>query len=204
MILYDYFRSSASYRVRIALRLKGIDYKTIPVSLLDEQQHQADYQTLNPQQLVPTLDENGHILTQSLAIIEYLEDLYPTPSLLPKTPYARAQVRSLASFIACEMHPLNNLRTRQQLQAQFKADEHAIKIWCQHWLKIGFDALEKQLQKTSQGQYCLGEQFTLADVCLIPQVYSAQRFQFALQGYPVIQNIYTHCLSHPAFTAPLE
>ena len=143
MKLYDYYRSSASYRVRIALNIKNISYETLSVHLINnggEQLH-PDYLQLNPQGLVPTLDENGHIISQSLAIIEYLEEINPTPSLLPQTPLGRAQVRSMALSIACDIHPLNNLRVLTRLRNQFQANDQQIMDWYHHWLKLGFDAL---------------------------------------------------------------
>ncbi|MCX7115854.1 MAG: maleylacetoacetate isomerase [Gammaproteobacteria bacterium] len=201
MILYDYARSSASYRVRIALRLKGVSYDTQWVSLTDHQHLEPTYSALNPQKLVPALDIEGHLLSQSLAMIEYLDERYPTPPLLPADPIAKAEVRSLALFIACEMHPLNNLRVREQLQAQFKATPLQITAWCQHWLTTGFEQLETSLSRMSSGLFCYGDSATLADICLIPQLYSAARFQVSLEPYPLIQAIQTHCLTLPAFMA---
>ena len=183
MKLYDYYRSSASYRVRIALNLKQISYESLPVHLVSEkgEQHQSNYLNLNPQGLVPTLDENGHILSQSLAIIEYIEEINPTPPLLPQNPLGRAQVRSLALLIACDMHPLNNLRVLHELRQQFQATEIQIEHWYHHWLKKGFDALERRLQNLSRKNHvCYGHDVTLADICLIPQVYNAKRFKFWL------------------------
>lgn len=202
MILYDYFRSTASYRVRIALKLKEIHYESVSIALTEHEQHEDSYKHLNPQQLVPMLDDEGRLMTQSLAILEYLEERYPSPLLLPKDPYARAQVRGQACFIASEMHPMNNLRVREQLQDQFKATPESLSHWIHHWLRTGFDALEIQLQQTSKGQYCFGDSVTMADLCLIPQVYGAMRFEFDLQSYPLIQNINQHCLTHQAFLPP--
>lgn len=202
MKLYDYFRSSACYRVRIALNLKKISYEKIPIHLVNNggEQYHADYQTLNPQALVPTLDENGHILTQSLAIIEYLEDICPEPPLLPKNPLAKAQVRSLALLIACDMHPLNNLRVRHFLEKNLAADGAIIIDWQHHWLKRGFDAFEAQLSKRHHpGKTCYGNEPSLADICLIPQVYNAKRLEFSLEAYPRIQAIDQYCRSLPAF-----
>ena len=202
MKLYDYYRSSSSYRVRITLNLKQISYTAIPVHLTQAggEQHHTSYHALNPQELVPTLDENGHILTQSLAIIEYLNELSPNHSLLPSTMLGRAEVRSLALIIACDMHPLNNLRVLQQLREQFQATEDQINTWYHHWLKTGFDAFEEKLkQRPRKHPVCYGGDISLADVCLIPQVYNAKRFAFSMTPYPCIEAINAHCLTLPAF-----
>lgn len=202
MKLYDYFRSSASYRVRIALNLKEIHYDKCPVHLIHHggEQHHPEYLAINPQGLVPTLDENGHILTQSLAIIEYLDEINPTPPLLPHTPLGRAEVRSLAYSIASDIHPLNNVRVIEQLKQRFHADESQIKDWYHHWLKIGFDALEKKLSHLPRTKnVCYGHDVSLADLCLIPQVFNAHRFELAMQHYPLINDINAYCLSLPAF-----
>ena len=203
MKLYDYYRSSSCYRVRIALNIKHIHYETLSVHLINQggEQHQSTYMALNPQGLVPTLDENGHILTQSLAIIEYLDEINPSPALLPQNPLARAQVRSIAMMIACDMHPLNNLRVLQQLREQFQATENQVMEWYHHWLKNGFDAVENTLKKlTRKKHFCYGNEVSLADVCLIPQVYNAKRFNFPMENYPRIFDINEHCLTLPAFT----
>lgn len=202
MKLYDYYRSTASYRVRIALNIKNIHYETLQVHLTNQggEQHRADYLKLNPQGLVPTLDENGHILTQSLAIIEYLNDIEPEPSLLPHTPLGRAYVRSLALTIACDMHPLNNLRVLQRLREQFQASEEQVMDWYHHWLKQGFDTIENRLQSTPNRKHvCYGSSVSLADICLIPQVYNAGRFNFSMANYPHINEVNTHCLTLAAF-----
>ncbi len=202
MKLYDYYRSSCSYRVRIALNLKQITYTSIPIHLVNHggEQHQASYHALNPQELVPTLDENGHILTQSLAIIEYLDELNPSPPLLPQTPLARAAVRSLALSIACDLHPLNNLRVLNQLRQQFNATDDDVQQWYTHWLKISFDAFEERLQTLPRkSNVCYGHDISLADICLIPQVYNAKRFGFSLDPYPMIEEINAHCLTIEAF-----
>lgn len=209
MKLYDYYRSTACYRVRIALNLKQISYEKLSVHLVNNggEQHQAIYKEVNPQGLVPTLDENGHILSQSLAIIEYLDEICPTPALLPTNPLGRGQVRSLALIIACDMHPLNNLRVLQQLKQQFQATEAQVNEWYHHWLKQGFDALEKQLEHLPRkADVCYGNEVGLADICLIPQVYNAKRFNFSMQDYPLINKINEHCLTLDAFrnAAPEE
>lgn len=202
MKLYDYYRSSASYRVRIALNLKNINYETVAVHLIDHdgEHHHTDYLKLNPQGLVPTLDENGHILSQSLAIIEYLDEISPIPALLPSTPLARAQVRSLSLLVACDMHPLNNLRVVNRLRSQFNASESQVMSWYHLWLKEGFDAFEQRLQAMAhKGQVCYGIEAGMADICLIPQVYNAKRFHFCMDAYPLINEIYEYCTRLPAF-----
>jgi maleylacetoacetate isomerase len=202
--LYDYYRSSASYRVRIALNLKNISYESLPVHLVNHggEQHNPEYLRLNPQGLVPTLDENGHILTQSLAIIEYLEDISPTPALLPTNPLARAQIRSLALIITADIHPLNNLRVLQQLRQQFNANEEEVQEWYHLWLRKGFDAFEGKLHLMSRkNPVCYGHEVSIADICLIPQVYNAHRFNFPLDKYPLINEINEYCTSLPAFIA---
>lgn len=202
MKLYDYYRSSASYRVRIALQIKKIPYKTIPIHLLQDggQHHSEAYAQINPQELVPTLDDGGQLITQSLAIIEYLEETYPHPALLPQCPIARSQVRQLAYTITCDIHPINNLRVLQQLRSQFKASEDDIQIWYHHWLELGFNALETHLQAIPREKpVCLGQEISLADICLIPQIYNAKRFNFALKSYPLLNQIYDYCQTLPDF-----
>lgn len=198
MKLYDYFRSTASYRVRIALNIKKISYEKLAVHLTQNggEQHHTAYLEINPQGLVPTLDENGHVISQSLAIIEYLDEMTPTPPLLPATPLGRAQVRSLALLIACDIHPLNNLRVLNRLRQQFNADEDQIKAWQHKWFKLGFDALENRLKNTPhKTPVCYGSDISLADICLIPQIYNAHRFGFPMIHYPIINAINEHCLS---------
>jgi maleylacetoacetate isomerase len=202
MKLYDYYRSSCCYRVRIALNIKQINYTAIPIHLVNQggEQHSSAYNELNPQSLVPTLDENGHILTQSLAIIEYLDDINPNPALLPQNPLARAKIKSLALTIACDMHPLNNLRVLQTLKEQFQATDAQVTHWYHHWLKKGFDAIEITLQSLLRKKpVCYGTDVSLADICLIPQVYNAQRFGFSMDDYPLICEINNYCLTLPAF-----
>ncbi len=202
MKLYDYYRSSASYRVRIALNIKNISYETLAVHLTAHggEQHYPEYLKLNPQGLVPTLDENGHIISQSLAIIEYLEEICPTPSLLPQTPLGRAQVRSLALTIACDMHPLNNLRVLERLRTEMQATEQQVREWYHYWLKQGFDALESRLHTMPhKNKVCYGSEASLADICLIPQVYNAHRFDFSMESYPLINEIYAYCCTLEAF-----
>lgn len=202
MKLYDYYRSTACYRVRIALEYKEIPYEAIPIHLVNHggEQHHPDYLARNPQGLVPALDVNGAILTQSLAIIEYLDDVYLEKPLLPKEQLARAQVKSLALIVACDMHPLNNLRVLQQLKHDFQATEEQTTRWYHHWLKTGFDAFEARLQTLPRSiDVCYGDNISLADLCLIPQVYNANRFHFSLDNYPLIQRINDYCLHLRAF-----
>ena len=202
MKLYNYFRSTASYRVRIALNFKKITYEDVSVHLVKNggEQFYSNYLALNPQGLVPTLDDNGHVLNQSLAIIEYIEETNPTPPLLPKNPFARGQVRGLAMMIACDVHPLNNLRVLQQLRQQFAATEVQVNEWYHHWLKLGFDAIENRLTTWSRKiPVCFGNAVSLADICLIPQVYNANRFNFSMKDYPLINGINEYCLTLDAF-----
>lgn len=202
MKLYDYFRSTACYRVRIALNIKNIVYEKIAVHLVNHggEQHTPEYRQINPQGLVPSLEINGHIITQSLAIISYLEEVYPNPALLPKDPLEKAIIKSLALIVACDMHPLNNLRVLNRLKEQYQSDEAQITAWYHHWLKVGFDAFETKLQCMRRTQsFCYGDTATWADICLIPQVYNANRFHFAMDNYPLINEINAHCLSLEAF-----
>ena len=197
-VLYDYFRSSASYRVRIALNLKGLAYDSVPVSLLDNAQRAPEYLSKNPQGLVPALLDGEQLLTQSLAICEYLEETYPQPALLPNDTIGRARVRALALSIACDIHPLNNLRVLRRLDAQFAADQAGKDAWYQHWIQSGFEAFEQQIQST-HGHYCFGDTVTLADLALVPQVYNARRFNCDLSAYPPMRAIEQRCLTLDAF-----
>ena len=196
--LYDYIRSSASYRVRIALHLKGLTHEIIPIPLLDNVQRSSGYLTHNPQGLVPTLVDEGVTLTQSLAICEYLDELHPEPALLPKDAVGRATVRALALSIACDIHPLNNLRVLRYLESEFEASQAQKDAWYRHWVDTGLRAFEQQIERT-RGQYCYGDTVTLADLALIPQVYNARRFQCDLSAYPNIVAIEQQCLVLSAF-----
>lgn len=207
--LYDYFRSSASFRVRIALALKKISYETIPVHLLNQggEQRLPRYLNVNPQGLVPTLEAGEHLITQSLAIIEYLDEMHPTPALLPKHPYERALVRAFALSIAADIHPLNNLRVLNYLKSTFAMDDEQKLSWIQHWCHEGLQALEKQVKMQALARdFCYGDQPTLADICLVPQLYNARRFSCDLTAYPLLVKIDQHCQNHPAFKQawPLE
>ncbi|MFN4291313.1 MAG: maleylacetoacetate isomerase [Permianibacter sp.] len=200
--LYTYFRSSAAYRVRIALNLKGLSYESVPVHLLrgGGEQRGADYRARNPQGLVPFLETEAGGVGQSLAILEYLEECYPTPALLPADPLQRAKVRAFALHIACDIHPLNNLRVLQHLTGTLGISEDAKLAWIQRWIADGFRALEDELgRQTHSGPYCFGEQLTFADVCLVPQWFNAERFQCDLISYPRLGAVVKACGDLPAF-----
>lgn len=198
--LYGYFRSSASYRVQIALNLKGLPFESVPVHLLRDggAQHSADYVRLNPTQLVPTLVDGELTLGQSLAIIEYLDERYPAPALLPPDAAGRARVRALSQTIACEIHPLNNLRVLQYLEHALKIDEAARASWYRHWITLGFEALEALLAR-NPAVFCHGDSPTMADCCLIPQIANARRFDTPLASFVHIGRIEAACLALSAF-----
>ena len=199
--LYTYFRSSSSYRVRIALNLKGLPYESVPVHLLRDggEQHTSSYAQLNPAELVPTLVDGDLALSQSLAIMEYLDEVHPSPSLLPGNALDRARIRAIAQSIACEMHPLNNLRVLQYLQREHQLDEAAKANWYRHWITLGFTALEAQLSHADTGAYCHGSTPTLADCCLVPQVFNARRFDTPLDNFPIICRIEAACMALEPF-----
>ena len=200
MLLYDYFRSSAAYRVRIALNLKGLAPERRSIHLRKGDQRGDDYRKVNAQGLVPTLvTDDGTRLTQSLAIIEYLDEKHPEPPLLPGSAEDRAWVRSVALLIACDIHPIDNLRVLQYLGKQLGIDEPRRDEWYRHWIIEGFDALEKQLAARAQGPYALGSQPTLADVCIVPQVANANRLKTPLEPYPRIREVNDNCLKLKAF-----
>ena len=202
--LYDYFRSSAAYRVRIALNLKGVvpDERTF-VHLRMGNQRAQDYLALNPQGLVPALAlDHGLVLTQSLAIIEYLDETHPDPPLLPVAPPSRARVRAIALAIACEIHPLNNLRVLNYLIGTLGVSKEQKDGWYKYWVDVGFEALERKLsQERETGVFCHGNEPTLADVCLVPQIANARRFGIDLSPYPTLTRIEAACLALPAFAA---
>lgn len=197
--LYSYFRSSASYRVRIALNLKRLDYDTVPVHLAKGAQRSEGYLAVNPAGLVPTLAEDGHVLTQSLAIIEYLDELYPEPPLLPGSAADRARIRAIAQTIACEIHPLNNLGVLGYLRDALDADETARSIWYRHWVEKGLATVESLLADPRTGAFCHGDAPTLADCCLVPQVFNAQRFACRLDHVPTVMRIFDRCMALEAF-----
>jgi maleylacetoacetate isomerase len=198
MKLYSYFRSSAAYRVRIALNLKQLDYVTESVHLLKNEQHQEGYFAINPSQLVPSLIDQDQCFIQSLSILEYLEEHYPSFPLLPKDLVERAKVRAFSQTIACDIHPLDNLRVLKYLKQELAVTDEQKNQWYQHWIIEGFKSVEKQL-KDSKAQFCFGNHATFADCCLIPQVYNAKRFKIDLSAFPKIESIYQHCLTLPAF-----
>ncbi len=204
LLLYSYWRSSAAYRVRIGLNLKGLAYATVPVHLLQDggQQHAAAYRQINPQALVPTLKHGQRQLTQSLAILEYLDEVWPTPPLLPATARERQRVRALAQLVACDIHPLNNLRVLQYFEHEWNLPAPEREQWVKHWIMDGFAALEAMLAgHPSTGDYCEGNVPSLADCCLVPQVYNARRFGITMADYPTIERIEQTCLQLPAFDA---
>ncbi|MFM0005611.1 maleylacetoacetate isomerase [Paraburkholderia dipogonis] len=202
MKLYSYFRSSASYRVRVALALKGLPYEYAPVHLLKGggQQLSPVYRELNSDGLVPTLEDGPQVLTQSLAIIEYLNELRPEPPLLPAAPADRAYVRSVALQVASEIHPVNNLRVLQYLKRRFNISEEQKSEWYQHWIDVGFSSLESRLKSEPRvGDYVFGSAPTIADLCLVPQVWNARRFEIPLNRYPIISRLAANAMKLDAF-----
>ncbi|MFP3568568.1 maleylacetoacetate isomerase [Paraburkholderia sp. SIMBA_030] len=192
MKLYSYFRSSASYRVRIALALKELPFQYEAVHLLKDggQQLSPEYRRVNPDGIVPALEDGPEVLTQSLAIIEYLNEMYPEPPLLPRSPADRAYVRSVALQVACEIHPVDNLRVLQYLKKNFGISDEQKSQWYRHWIDVGFGSLEMRLKEERRvGDFVFGDTPTLADVCLVPQVWNAQRFDIPLDSYPTIKRI---------------
>ena len=202
MKLHGYFRSSAAFRVRIALNLKGIAYDHTCIHLRKGDQRSAAYLGLNPQALVPTLEDGPHALTQSLAIVEYLDETHSKPPLLPTYPAERARVRALAQIVACDIHPIDNLRVLQYLAKEMKADEAAVGRWFNHWIATGFEGLEATLAKdAATGRFCHGDAPGLADICLVPQVFNSKRYNLDLAPYPTITRIFDACMALPAFDA---
>ena len=204
MKLYGYWRSTAAYRVRIALHLKEITFESISVHLVKNggEQHANDYSELNPTHLVPTLVDGDFSLNQSLAIIDYLEQSHPKQTLYPSGAKARAKVHALALDIACEVHPLNNLRVQQYLAGTLKVTDEAKQLWLEHWMVIGFTAIETQLND-SAGRYCFADTVSVADICLVAQVYNAHRFNVDMSAYPIINQVVENCNRLPAFIKAL-
>jgi maleylacetoacetate isomerase len=197
--LYSFFRSSAAYRTRIALNLKGVSYEIVPIHLSKDggRQKSPDYRAVNPQMRVPALAlSGGEVLTQSLAIIDYLDEIYPDPPLLPTEAVERAHVRAAAQLIACDIHPLNNLIVLKYLKGALKHEQVEIDAWYAHWVETGFEALEAMIRP---GPYVFGSRVTLADICLVPQVYNARRFKVPLDRFPKIVSVDAACLKLPAF-----
>jgi maleylpyruvate isomerase len=197
--LYSYFRSSAAFRVRIALNLKGLDYESVPVHLVKDGGHnrRLEFRAVNPQMRIPALvAPGGEVLIQSLAIIEYLDETHPEPALLPKDPVARAQTRALAQIIASDIHPLNNVGTLRYLKRELHQEQSAIDAWYHHWVIEGFEAFEALARP---GPYACGNKVTVADLCLVPQVYNARRLKVPLEKFPKIVGIDAACLKLPAF-----
>ncbi len=201
MTLYSYFRSSAAYRVRIAFNLKGLSYETAPIHLQKEggQNRKPAYRAINPQMRVPALRlDSGELITQSLAIIEYLDEIHPQPPLLPRAPVERAQVRALSQLVACDIHPLNNLGPLRYLKNELGQDQSKIDAWYQHWILEGFDAIEAMIRS---GPYAYGAEVTLADLCLVPQVANARRLKVPLDRFPGIVAVDAACAKLSAFEA---
>ena len=202
MKLYTYFRSSASFRVRIALNYKGIAYEPALINLAKSEHRESPYHAVNPQGLVPALVDDGRRLIQSLAIMEYLEERHPYPPLLPEDPFDRAYVRAIAGIIACEIHPLNNLRALKHVRKAYGVDEAGINAWYCHWIAEGFEMIERFLvSERRSGTYCLGDDVTIADCCLVPQVFNAKRYRCDLDAYPTAMRVFDACMKLAAFDA---
>lgn len=200
MTLYGYFRSSTSYRTRIALNLKGLDYDNVTVNLAQDEQLEAEFKAINPQGLVPVVQADDLLLYQSPAILEWLEEVYPEQALLPKDAAGRMHVRAISAMIGCDIHPINNRRILQYLRNELSVDETEVMAWCNRWMSEGFTALEKRLvADKTRGNFCYGDRPTFADCYLIPQVSSARRFKVDLSPYPNIVAIDTHCRTLAAF-----
>ena len=202
--LFSYWRSSAAYRVRIGLNLKALPHEITPVHLVRDggQQHSEGYAALNPQELVPTLRHGGQVLHQSMAILEYLDEVFGGPSLLPDDAAGRARVRALAQLVACDIHPLNNLRVMQFFSDTWNVPQVEREDWTRHWIQLGFEAMERMLvESVETGRFCHGDTPTLADCCLVPQLYNARRFNLDLGPYPTLVQIEAACLALPAFDA---
>jgi len=198
--LYTYFRSSAAFRVRIALNLKGLAYEPVFVHLAKGQHRDGRYAEINPQALLPTLElDDGTRLVQSLAIIEWLDEKHPSPPLIPKDALARARVRSIAYLIACEIHPLNNLRVLQHLKRALGQTQEQIDDWYRHWIADGLGKLEADLARGASGKFCHGDAPTLADCCLVPQIFNAKRYNSDLKPYPTTMRVFENCMKLEAF-----
>jgi maleylacetoacetate isomerase len=202
MKLHNYFRSSASYRVRIALALKGLPFDYVPVHIAKSAHKEAAFAAKSAAQLVPLLElDDGRVLDQSMAIIEYLDETHPEPALLPREPFARAQVRALAQSIACEIHPLNNLKVLKYLVGPLGVSEDAKNTWYRHWVRTGLEAFERQLSAAPESKFCFGPTPTLADCCLVPQIFNAKRFDTDLSGLPRTMAAFDACMALNAFAS---
>jgi maleylacetoacetate isomerase len=202
--LHGYFRSSSAFRVRIALNLKGVPYESIAYHLRREEQHSKAMRVLNPQEMVPALEIDGRVLTQSMGIVEYLDETRPDPALLPADAAGRARVRALAQVVGCDIHPIDNLRVLKYLREEFGQPEPAVAAWFNHWASIGFDALEALLTaRAGTGEFCHGDSPGLADICLVPQVVNGVRFGLDLSPWPTVRRIHANCLAVPAFERAL-
>jgi maleylacetoacetate isomerase len=200
MKLYHYFRSSASYRVRIALALKGLDAELLPVHLVRNEQLAEAFAALAPARLVPLLEDDGQVLAQSMAIIEYLDETHPAPSLLPGDAAARARIRALAQDVACEIHPLDNLRVLRYLVHELKVSEDDKNRWYRHWVETGLEVVEKKLASPATGRFCHGDTPTLADCVLVPQIHNAQRLECRLDHVPTVMRVFDECMRLDAFS----
>ena len=202
MKLYTFFRSSASFRVRIALNCKAIAWEHVAVNLPKAEHAEPKFKAVSPQGLVPALDDGGKLLSQSLAIIEYLDEAHPGPRLLPADPLDRAYVRAFSQLIACEIHPLNNLRTLKYIKRTYKLDEEGVNGWYRHWIAEGFAMTEAfLLEERKHGRYVYRDRVTMADCCLVPQVFNAQRYDCELKPYPTVMRIFDACMKLDAFIA---
>ncbi len=199
MKLYNYFRSSASFRVRIALNLKGLAYEYIPVHIAKGEHKLPAYVAVSADLLVPTLEIDGRRLSQSMAIIEYLDEMHPDPALIPSDPFERAQVRALSQSIACEIHPINNLRVLKYLSSELQVSEEDKNTWYRHWVRSGLEAFERQLALLPDAPFCFGNTPSLADCCMVPQIFNAQRFKVNLEGLPRTMAAFDACMQLEAF-----
>ena len=200
--LYTYWRSSAAYRVRIALHLKGLAFESVPVHLAKDEQHASAFKDVNPQELIPVLRHGGRVLTQSLAIMEYLDETFPERPLLPAVARDRQRVRAIAAMVACDIHPLGNLRVQQYLERELGATQEQREAWSRHWIGKGFEAIERVLADSpATGEFCEGDRPTMADCCLVPQVYNARRFNLDMAAFPTISRIDAACRALEAFQA---
>jgi maleylpyruvate isomerase len=203
MKLYNYFRSSAAFRTRIAFNLKGVPCEAVEVDLRANasDQQKPEYRAVNPQALVPALIVEDTTIAQSLAIIEYLDEVYPDPPLMPRSPVNRARVRAMALAVACDMHPLNNLRVLNYLRSPLGHDEETVNAWYRHWIAVGFSGLEQEARRaTSDGRHMFGQSVTIADIYIVPQMYNARRFKCDVEPYPTLRGICAHLESLPAFS----